>query len=748
MLKSNDQILAQALLDKKLITQQALTIATKESYDKSEPLAIVLVKRGLVEEVELMKILSEQLKMAAVDVKNTNIDKALVEKIPVKFAWYYKFLPIKLDGNTLTIAVAYPMDIKTQDEIRVSLGFDINTVLSCESDIVEMLKSYYGLAADTIEQIISRAPKEVVGEEADVSSVSDQQIENIEKLAEDASVIKLVNQIILEAYKKRATDIHLEPFRGKIKLRYRIDGVLYDANVPPEIKRFLMPILSRIKIMSNLNIVERRLPQDGRAIVKTKDQKLDLRVSSMPTPYGESIVIRLLPSKMLFDLEKLGLSAVDLRVFTSLLKKPHGIIFVTGPTGSGKTTTLYACLAGLNTPERKIISIEDPIEYELEGITQIQVMPEIGLNFARGLRSMLRHDPDVMMVGEVRDQETADITIRVALTGHLVLSTLHTNDAASGVTRLLDIGIEPFLVASSVECFIAQRLVRILCPHCKEIDKRPVPEIRSKIAKSLKLKSPDEIKIYMAKGCQECGLTGFYGRTAIYEIILVGESIRELIIQKASAEAIKNKALSLGMRTLRQDGWAKVLEGITTPEEVMKVTQEEKDLEEEVVKGAITVPPSIKQKPILEKTEVKEAVGTDKEKLKKDKEELKKDKEEPPKSGRDRRIFVRLNDRVDVQFRAFGPGSSPSKASAVQKFSKTKNVSAGGLLFISNEQMPLGSILELKIALPDSSETIECLARVIRIEQKLGEENYDIAVCFLDITSAKRALLEAYIEDK
>jgi len=741
MLKGNDQILAQTLLDNKLITQQALTIATKESYEKSDPLAIVLVRRGLVEEMELMKILSKQLKMTAVNLKSITIDKTLAEKIPVKFAWYYKFLPIKLEGNTLTIAVAYPMDIKTQDEIRVSLGFEINTVLSCESDIVEMLKNYYGLAADTIEKIISQTPKEVAGAGTEIVSASDQQVENIEKLAEDASVIKLVNQIILEAYKKRATDIHIEPFRGKIKLRYRIDGVLYDANVPPEIKRFLMPILSRIKIMSNLNIVERRLPQDGRAIVKTKDQKLDLRVSSMPTPYGESIVIRLLPSKMLFNLEKLGLSAVDLRVFESLLKKPHGIIFVTGPTGSGKTTTLYACLSGLNTPERKIISIEDPIEYELEGITQIQVMPEIGLNFARGLRSMLRHDPDVMMVGEVRDQETADITIRVALTGHLVLSTLHTNDAASGVTRLLDIGIEPFLVASSVESFIAQRLVRILCPHCKEIDKRPVPEIRRKILKSLNLKSIDEVKIYTSKGCQECGLTGFYGRTAIYEILLVGESIRDLIVQKASAEAIKNKALSLGMRTLRQDGWAKVLEGVTTPEEVMKVTQEEKELEEDEAKTVVKAPSLKKDKEAPETSRPKK-IETKK------KEDLPKEIDESSKSDRDRRIFMRLNEKVDIQFRLFGPGSSPAKASAVQKFTKTKNVSAGGLLFVSNEQMPLGSIVELKIALPDSSERIECLARVIRIEQKLGEENYNVAVCFLDITSAQRALLDAYIKNE
>jgi len=741
MLKTNDQILAQTLLDRKLITQQALVVATKEAYDKNEPLAMVLLERGLVDEVSLMKVLAEQLKMEIVDIKNIQVDKELLEKIPVKFSWYYKFFPIKLEGNTLTIAVAYPLDIKTQDEIRVGLGYDIHAVLSSKNDIIEMLKRNYGLAADTIEKIISRS--------ADSSSsvgtafTEQQEVENIEKLAGDASVIQLVNQIILEAFKKRATDIHIEPYRDKIKLRYRIDGVLYDAKVPPEIKRFFMPILSRIKIMSNLNIVERRLPQDGRAIVNTKDQTLDLRVSSIPTPYGESIVIRLLPTLMMFGLEKLGLSENDLKIFESLLKKPHGIIFVTGPTGSGKTTTLYACLSRLNTPDKKIISIEDPIEYELEGITQIQVMPEIGLTFARGLRSMLRHDPDVMMVGEVRDQETAEITIRVALTGHLVLSTLHTNDAASGITRLIDIGIEPFLIASSVEAFIAQRLVRVICPHCKELDKRPMLELKQKIAKSLQLKSAEEVKFYVGKGCQECDFTGFFGRTAIYEILLMNEQIRELVIQKAPAKIIKQKAVSEGMRILRQDGWAKVIAGITTPEEVLKATPDDKDLEEAL---------NTKEDKIVEsRSEPAVSTAFDTAKLQTPPSKtIDLQQNIPPEaiSGVDKREFIRLNERVDIQFRVFEPGSSSSKASAVQKFTKTKNVSAGGLLFISNEQIPLGTILELKINLPDATGTIECLGRVIRIEQKLGEETFDVAVCFLDLTSAQRAQLDAFIKER
>lgn len=367
-----------------------------------------------------------------------------MKKNPTRIAFYYNFFPLKIEGKTLTIAVSYLLDIKTQDEIRTHLGCNIKMMLASKEDISDALKRYYGLGADTLEKI-SPPQREVSLKE---------EIEDIEESVEDASVIRLVNQILLDAYKRRATDIHIEPYRGEISIRYRIDGVLYDINVSSEIKRFILPIISRIKIMCNLNIVEKRLPQDGRPIVKTQEQTLDLRVSTLPTPYGESVVIRILPTKMLFSLEKLGLSERDLKILESLISKPHGIIFITGPTGSGKTTTLYACLSKLNTKHRKIITIEDPIEYELNGITQMQVMPEIGLDFARGLRSTLRHDPDIIMIGEVRGLETAEIAIRMALTGHLVFSTLHTNDAPSGITRLLDIGIEPYLVASSIEALL------------------------------------------------------------------------------------------------------------------------------------------------------------------------------------------------------------------------------------------------------------------------------------------------------
>ena len=346
---------------------------------------------------------------------------------------------------------------------------------------MKLLKKYYGLASDTIDRILTKDPNK-----RNADGNQETWVEDIEKKSEDPSVAKLVNQIILEAYQKRATDIHIEPYRDKMRLRYRIDGILMDANLPPEARHFLLPMVSRIKIMSNLSITEKRLPQDGSTVVRTKDQDLDLRISTMPALRGESMVIRILPTKsMRTRLEDLGLNEQNARKFRELIQSSHGIIFVTGPTGSGKTTTLYACLHELNRDDQKIITIEDPIEYEMDGITQIQISPKLNFSFAEGLRSILRHDPDIIMVGEVRDLDTAEIAIRTALTGHLVFSTLHTNDAASGITRLIDMGVEPYLVASSVEAFVAQRLIRLICPQCKEEDAQVPDTVRQEMSRSL-----------------------------------------------------------------------------------------------------------------------------------------------------------------------------------------------------------------------------------------------------------------------
>jgi type II secretory ATPase GspE/PulE/Tfp pilus assembly ATPase PilB-like protein len=492
-----------------------------------------------------------------------------VDKVHVRVAWHYEFMPVSFSGKTLTIAVNLPLSIRAEDEIRLSLGCEVNMLLARKDQILDSLKKYYGLAADTVDRMMGYGRADFGDQGLSFSG-----IEDIEKKAEEASVARLVNQIILEAYKKRATDIHIEPYRGKVSLRYRIDGKLHDQPVSDDFMRFLPPILSRVKIIANLNIVERRVPQDGKAIVKITDQVLDLRVSFMPTPHGESVVIRILPAKVRWDLANLGLLKDDVAKFDALLKNTSGILLVTGPTGSGKTTTLYSCIDKINTKDRKILSIEDPIEYEITGITQIQVNPEVGLTFARGLRSMLRQDPDVMMVGEIRDKETAEIAIRVALTGHLVLSTLHTNDAASGVTRLMDIGIPPYLLESTVKAFIAQRLVRVICDGCSEEDRGVQQSVKERIVRSMGSGSVHALKVYKGRGCEKCSFTGFHGRTAIFEILELTDEIRKMITLGSMASEINKVAVEKnGMRTLLQDGWIKVARGITTPDEILNVCQ-------------------------------------------------------------------------------------------------------------------------------------------------------------------------------
>ncbi len=721
MTKNFNTILSRALVEDGLIKKAALDTILKTIAVSGEGLVSALVRQRAVSEEEILKILAKELKIPYINLKKSSIEKSIIEKVSVKFAGYYKFMPIKIEGRTLTVACSEPLDVRTQDNIRMSLGYEIEFVLARQKDILEALKKYYGLGAETVEEILAQAPAEQV----QVEELAEEKIEEIEKLAEDASVIKLVNQIILEAYRKRATDIHIEPYRGKIKLRYRIDGVLYNAPVPAQIRHFFSPILSRIKIMSNLNIVEHRLPQDGRAVVKAQDQTLDLRISFIPTPYGESAVIRILPMKMLFSLEKLGLLPADLRIFDDLVKRPHGIIFVTGPTGSGKTTTLYACLTEINTDEQKIVTIEDPIEYEIEGVIQIQVMPEIGLDFGRGLRSMLRHDPDIMMVGEVRDLETAEIAIRVALTGHLVFSTLHTNDAASGITRLINIGLEPYLIASSVEAFIAQRLVRVICPECKEEDKSEMQGLKKQIAKDLRLDSEDEVKVYRGKGCEKCNSTGFYGRTAIYEILLVDDAIKDLILKKPTSEQIKKTAVLGGMHTLRQNGWRKVIAGMTTLDEVMKVTQAEKYGPENFV-------------PVAEP--VAEPVNKDGQKF---------DKHGAAFEHEDRRTFFRLDIETRIDYKVIKIKPKEFKQSdEINYISNTKDISAGGLFFVSNDPLPLGAILELRISLLDEDKPMQCLARVVRVEERVTDNIYNIALCFLDVSGVDRNRLDKYIQDR
>ena len=710
MPKKIDILLSESLVEKGIIDKNATAALLKEADTLGISLQQFLLNRQLVTEKDILDILAEKLNLGRINLKESPVEKSVIDKIPVKVATYYKFMPVQIKDRVLTIAVASPLDIKTQDEVRTQLGLDISVALSFKDDVQDALKRYYGLAAETLEKITSFS----LADKNASQPLPEDAVEDIEKLAGDASVIKVVNQIILEGYRKRATDIHIEPYRDLVTLRYRIDGLLYDAKVPPEIRNFLKAIISRIKIMSNLNIVERRLPQDGRAIVRVQEEVLDLRISTIPTPFGESLVIRILPMQMLYNLGKLGLSKRDLQILENLILKPHGIIFVTGPTGSGKTTTLYACLNRINTKDRKIITIEDPIEYEMSGITQIQVMPEIGLDFARGLRSILRHDPDVIMVGEVRDLETAEIAIRVALTGHLVFSTLHTNDAASGITRLIDIGVEPYLVVSSVEAFIGQRLIRIICSECKYEDTKAPRELKELIAADLGIKS-SEVRIYRGKGCPSCNFTGFFGRTAIYELLPTDEQIKDLILKKVPAGRIKRMAIAQGMQTLRQDGWQKAIAGITTPEEVLKVTiEEEKEKKEPVVSGYDFLEPAS-----LETAQPGE-----------------------------KRIYRRLDVKVNVRYRVVkSEGELINKAVSPEQLSVTKNISAGGLLFVADEPLIVGAVLELTIELPDGTGAIECLVRVVRTAEHAEQGKYDIAVCFLDITGAQRARLNKFTEE-
>jgi len=424
------------------------------------------------------------------------------------------------------------------------------------------MKACYGIGGDTLERLATDGKS---------SSQAAERIETHVDAVQEASISKFVNQMLLEAHQSRATDIHLQPNADDLNVRYRIDGVLYKAKIAESLKPFQSAIVSRIKIMADLSISEKRLPQDGRIVIRVAGQEMDLRVSTLPTPFGESIGIRFLTSRRFLDLRHLGFDAADLQELESYLVKPHGIVLLTGPTGSGKTTTLYAFLKQINTDAQNIITIEDPIEYQMTGITQVQVQPKIGLTFAHGLRAMLRHDPDVMMVGEVRDLETAEIAIRVALTGHLVFSTLHTNDASGAVTRLQDIGVEPYLISSSVLCAIAQRLVRVICPDCK----RPT-KLKPELLAEFDLPADSRtVEIFQGRGCDRCKQTGYLGRTVIYEILPIRPAIQDLIVQRSPANVIRARAREGGMRTLRQCGWQKVLSGMTTPHEVLRVTHQE-----------------------------------------------------------------------------------------------------------------------------------------------------------------------------
>ncbi len=523
----------------------------------------ILVNNGIASEEQIMETLSAQLGIECFSVKDTELPQETLNLLPIRLINRYNMIPIGKEGNTIKVATADPLNFTALDDIRMIVKHDIEPVLTPSDDIRAAIKKYYGIGADTIDSMLEEEGGEQEEEELKA---------NIEDMSEDASIIRFVNQIMTEAVLDRATDIHFEPFEDELRIRYRIDGLLYEAAVPPTIRRYQAAVISRIKIMADMNIAEKRIPQDGRINIKSGNLEFDLRVSTVPSAYGESIVIRILNrDSTIYDLRQLGFDEYTENEFKKLISRPHGIILVTGPTGSGKTTTLYATLSRLNQSDVKILTIEEPIEYHLKGIIQIQVNPKIDLTFARVLRAFLRQDPDIILVGETRDHDTAEIAIQAALTGHLVFTTLHTNDAPGAITRLIDMGVEPYLVSSSVIGVVAQRLMRRICQKCVE---EYTPE-HDTLA-GLGLDGPEYAgqKYYRGKGCEDCKFLGYKGRTAIYEIMHMTEDIRDLTVQRLSASRIKDQALKEGLKTLRMNALEKVQRGETTIEELIRVTQE------------------------------------------------------------------------------------------------------------------------------------------------------------------------------
>ncbi|NQT94855.1 MAG: type II secretion system ATPase GspE [Candidatus Omnitrophica bacterium] len=551
------------LVKKGLVSKEQLVKAEEDSKKKGMPLDKVLVKHGVITEENIASVISERLGIPFMDLTDYLIDASAVKLVPEAIAQRYKLVPLFKIGQTLTVAMVNPQDINAIDQVRLKSRCEIEPVLATEKAIRDSIDQYYGVAGGVDEVIkeMDKAKKTIAGKPA-----SDKELA---RLAEDAPIIKLVNMIIMQAVKDKASDIHIEPEEKMLRVRYRIDGLLHEGPQPP--KDLEAAILSRVKVLANMDIAERRKPQDGRIMLKMQGKDIDMRVSSFPTVHGENIVIRILDkASVLLGLAELGMSKEALKGFDKLIRRPHGIILVTGPTGSGKTTTLYAALSTINTEEKNIITIEDPVEYQLPMIRQTQVNVKAGLNFASGLRSILRQDPDIIMVGEIRDPETAEIATQAAMTGHLVFSTLHTNDAAGAVTRLVDMGMEPFLVSDSVIGILAQRLVRVVCEKCKE---KITPT--DDMLKDLGLERSDNISIYKGKGCPKCKNMGYMGRAGIYELLIIDDDIKKLIIAKASADEIKKKAVSSGMQTLRDDGIEKATAGITSVEEVLRATQEE-----------------------------------------------------------------------------------------------------------------------------------------------------------------------------
>lgn len=544
---------ANELLDKMVATRQ---LSASDARSLARP-----GNASVRSEADVLQWLAKEYGLQFTTLEDIEPDKEVLSLFPARLLLKGELLPLRRNNGSVEIATSKLFATQELDALRSLSGLKLRPVLAPSEAIQREMKKRLGVGADTIGTLEEEKPFEVVDED----KLEDT---DLDSAAEDASIIKFVNQVLRDGLQLRASDIHLEPFEDEFRIRYRIDGVLQDVPVPPQLKRFQPAIVSRVKILSHLNIAEKRLPQDGRIKIRVEDSDVDIRVSVIPMLHGEAVVMRLLrQNSTLRGMAELGMDARELKCFKHVLELPHGIILVTGPTGSGKTSTLYTALNTINDAVRKIITIEDPVEYQLKGINQIQVSEKSGLTFGRGLRSILRHDPDVVLIGEIRDKETAQIAVQASLTGHLVFSTLHTNDAPGAVTRLVDMGVEPYLVASSLEAVLAQRLVRVLCKQCKQVDESPTTQ-----ALKVQLGIPPETTLFKSVGCRECRNTGFFGRRAIFEWMDSDNEIRQLVLRNASSDQIRDAALRAGMKTLAADGWRLVRQGVTTVDEVLSVT--------------------------------------------------------------------------------------------------------------------------------------------------------------------------------
>ncbi len=567
---ANDDYIIEILDSVGLITREQASKARETALQEDKSVVDILARDNIVSKMDVLKALANQFGMDTISLTGLEIPQEVRDLVPGEVARRYKIVPVFKNENTLTVALSDPLDVETLDGLRYILKSNVEGVVAPAEEIEIALTHYYGHTGSTVESML----EEITEGTVTMPGAAGQELMTEGEATEaDAPIIKLVSLIILEAFRNRASDIHLEPLPKKFRVRYRVDGVLHEVDSPP--KRLQSSIISRVKIMANMSIAEKRLPQDGRIQINVMGRDLDLRVSSIPSNHGESIVMRILDKEgLLLGLPQLGFFSDDQQTFERMIGLSDGILLVTGPTGSGKTTTLYACLNYINRPDRKIITVEDPVEYQLSGINQVHVRADIGLTFSAALRSILRQAPNIIMIGEIRDMETAEIAVNASLTGHLVFSTLHTNDAPSAVIRLIDIGVKPFLVASSTRAIMAQRLVRKICPKCKEEHKPSDAELRLIGPAAQQLA---EAQLFKGRGCNDCSFSGYRSRIGIFEIFLITDEVRHMIFERVSASDLRSKARQLGMRTLREDGLRKVVAGQTTLQEILRVTMGDVD---------------------------------------------------------------------------------------------------------------------------------------------------------------------------